>query len=34
MSTEIELNEYNLIPPQTGAAFTLKKGEFLTVVDP
>ncbi|MBU2062631.1 MAG: urea carboxylase-associated family protein [Bacteroidetes bacterium] len=34
MSTEIELNEYNLIPPQTGAAFTLKKGEFLTVVGP
>lgn len=34
MSTEIELNEYNLIPPQTGAAFTLKKGEFLTVIDP
>ncbi|WP_035675266.1 DUF1989 domain-containing protein [Flavobacterium frigidarium] len=34
MSTEIELNEYNLIPPQTGAAFILKKGEFLTVVDP
>lgn len=34
MSTAIELNEYKLIPPQTGAAFTLKKGDFLTVVDP
>lgn len=34
MSKAIEMNEYNLIPPQTGTAFTLKKGEFLTVVDP
>ena len=34
MSKEIIMNEFNLIPPQTGAAFTLKKGDFLTVVDP
>ncbi|NRT12136.1 DUF1989 domain-containing protein [Flavobacterium sp. 14A] len=34
MGKEIIMNEFNLIPPQTGAAFALKKGDFLTVVDP
>ena len=34
MSKEIIMHEFNLIPPQTGAAFNLKKGDFLTVVDP
>ena len=29
-----KMNTYNVISPQTGAAFTMNKGDILTVIDP